>query len=440
MTLLYAVYLTITGLLFLIIFPYFLIYTLVTGRCADHLLERLGGISQKARKSISGRPRIWIHAVSLGEVKVAKPIIHVLKRDLPGCALIVSTTTAHGRKSARATFGPDIPVIYAPVDVRFCVHRALRTIRPDVMVFLETEIWPAWLYEARRMGIRTALINGRISIRSIDGYLRLRPFMKQVLRHIDAFSMILHQDARRIMAIGAPPGRVLVNGNAKYDGLAAQKDAQTAPDMRRLLNLRPKDRVLVAGSTRQGEEEILLKAYKDVLKRFSDTLLMIAPRHVERAVGICDQVRRYNLTCRLRTQIHIQDAPRTEQVVVMDTFGELFNLYSVATVVFCGASLVPLGGQNPLEPAAWGKAVLYGPSMEDFLDATEILRAADAAVCVSDARELSRTVIRLLSDPEALTAMGAHARDAVHKHQGAAAQQANVIQTLATPHPKRERH
>ncbi|MDZ7698392.1 MAG: 3-deoxy-D-manno-octulosonic acid transferase [Deltaproteobacteria bacterium] len=403
----------------------------VTGRYASHFLERLGRIPHDRRQALSGRPRIWIHAVSLGEVRVAGSLIDTLKQELPACRVILSTTTAHGREMAKEQLKEDVPVIYAPIDLIWCVRKALGTIRPDVMVFLETEIWPAWLFEARRMGIRTALINGRISIRSINGYLKIRSFIKQVLGHMDVFSMILEADARRIIAMGARADRVEVNGNAKYDRLISAVDGKLEEKNRLLLNLKPSDRVLVAGSTRQGEEEMILEAYRDILKHCPDTILILAPRHVERASAIHRMTTRQGFSCQLRSRIKKGQSHRMAQVVVLDTFGELFGMYSVASIVFLGASLVPLGGQNPLEPAVWGKPVLYGPSMEDFLDAKGILESADAGICISTPAEFSETVRRLFADDKMRTSMGERARAAVMQHRGAARQQAAVVMRLA---------
>ncbi len=431
MTLLYAVYLFVTTFLFLLLLPYLLLYIGVTGRYASHLPERFGFIHQRRLLPLTDRPRIWIHAVSLGEVRVAKAVIGALKKQMPVCSVIVSTTTPHGRSLAQELFPDDIPVIYAPVDWIFAVRNALARGNPDVMVFLETEIWPAWLFEARRKGIATAIVNGRVSVRSIDGYRTLRPLIRQVLANVDAFSMILEDDARRILSIGALPDRVVINGNAKYDRIASGADAHTEDKMRRVLGVRPSDRVLVAGSTRQGEEEMILDAYREICRRFPETILIIAPRHLERVPQICREISHRGLACQLRTRIGKEGAPRTAPVVVIDTFGELFSVYSVGTVVFCGASLVPLGGQNPLEPAVWGKAVVYGPSMEDFIDAKAILESENAGISVSGPEDLSETVIRLFADPEELQSMGARARHAVLRHRGAARDQAAVIARLA---------
>lgn len=430
MGLLYTLYTILTGVLFLFLLPFFLIYTGVTGRYRGHLKERLGFASLQALRRSGGGPRIWIHAVSLGEVTVAESIIGTLREIMPKCSVLVSTTTEHGRALAEERFKNDIPVVYAPVDFAGCVHAALCRVRPDVMVFLETEIWPAWLLEARRLGIRTALINGRISVRSIDGYRKLRPFFKEVLKKMDAFSMISQEDAARIRSMGAPPHRIEVNGNAKYEILARVPDPLMETEMRQTLALDASHRVIVAGSTRRGEEEIILDAYLKVLKSFPRTILIIVPRHIDRTGDIVKIVQSRGLTCQLRTDIGEGKAERTEKVIIINTFGELFKIYSVATLVFCGASLAPLGGQNPLEPAVWGKAVLYGPSMEDFLDAKDLLESAGAGIPVSSPDELIEKILWLFDHPEEAKGLGERAREAVLRNRGAASRHARVIAGL----------
>jgi 3-deoxy-D-manno-octulosonic-acid transferase len=433
MGLLYTIYIILTGGLFLFLLPFFLIYTGITGRYRRHLKERLGLVPVQALRRMGTGPRIWIHAVSLGEVKAAESIIGELRHIMPSCAILVSTTTEHGRNLAEERLGGGIPVVYAPIDVIGCVRSALCRVRPDVVIFLETEIWPAWLLTARRMGIRTGLINGRISVRSIDGYVRLRPFFQRVLRNVDAFSMISEEDAARIRLMGALPHRVEVNGNAKYDILAQVPDPRLEKEMRQSLNLETSERVLVAGSTRQGEEGIILDAFVKALEAFPETILIIVPRHIDRTGDIVKMVHRRGLTCQLRTEIGQGRARRTEKVLIINTFGELFNIYSVATIVFCGASLTPLGGQNPLEPAIWGKAVMYGPSMEDFLDATDLLESAGAGVPVSSPEELGEKILWLLGHPEASKAYGERAREAVLANRGAALKHANLIAGLIDP-------
>jgi len=430
MGVLYGIYVGLTGAVFLLAFPLLLVYIGITGRYCRHFKERLGLISPGTLHYLSHRPRIWIHAVSLGEVRVAESIIKALRKIMPGCSILVSTTTEHGRALAEERFKHDVPVVYAPVDVIGCVRSALCRIRPDVMVFLETEIWPAWITESRRLGIRTALINGRISVRSIDGYRRLLSFFKEVLKGVDAFSMITKEDAARIRSMGAPPYRIEVNGNAKYDILAQVPDPRLESEMRWALALDASHRVIVAGSTRQGEEEIILDAYLRAIASFPETVLIIVPRHIGRTGDILKMVHRRRLPCQLRTEIGEGKAGRTEKVIIINTFGELFSVYSVATVVFCGASLVPLGGQNPLEPAVWGKPVLYGPSMEDFLDARDLLESAGAGIPVSGPDELIEKILWLFDHPEETKVLGQRAREAVLRNRGAAERHAQVIAGL----------
>ena len=430
MSILYWVYMVFTSGLFLFSLPFVLLYTRLTGRYSDHLRERLGFIPFGAVQRLTGRPRIWIHAVSLGEVKVAGSIIGALREIMPSCSIIISGMTEHGRNLARETFGEEIPVIYAPIDFVGSVRKALSLLRPDAMIFLETEIWPAWLFEARRMGIKTALVNGRISVRSIDGYLKLLPFFKEVLKNLDLFSMILEEDAVRIRSMGADPLKIEINGNAKYDLFTTIPDPGIEMKMRQTLNLHTSERIIVAGSTRQGEEEMILDAYVEALGEFPDTLLIIVPRHIDRTSEIGAMISDRGLKYQLRTEIGEGKGKRTEKIIIINTFGELFKVYSVGTIVFCGASLVPLGGQNPLEPAVWGKAVLYGPSMEDFLDAKDLLERAGASVPVSTLEELGEKILWLLGHPEESMGFGNRARKAVLKNQGAAERHAKAIERL----------
>ena len=430
MGILYGAYTLLTSSVFLFCLPPFWIYTRLRGRYRDNLKERLGLLPPKLAQTLSGSPRIWIHAVSLGEVKVATSIIKALRQTLPGCSVMVSTTTKHGREFAMETFGQDIPVVYAPIDFIGSVRKALSRVRPDVLVFLETEIWPAWLREARRMGIKTALVNGRISVRSIGGYLKFRHFFREVLRNVDAFSMILEEDGARIRAMGADPKRIQINGNAKYDLLASLADPSVETEMRQILNLEATQPVFVAGSTRGGEEDMVLDAFEKIVREFPDTVLIIAPRHIERVPEIGSLVERRGFRYQLRSELGGDKAKRTEPVVIINTFGELFKIYSIGTVVFCGASLVPLGGQNPLEPAVWGKAVFYGPSMENFLDAKTLLEEAGAGISVSSPEMLAERAIWFLRHPDALKNYGARAKQAVIKNQHAAEKHAKVIAGL----------
>lgn len=430
MNILYGVYTLLTSSLLISCLPPFWLYTRISGRHGENLKERLGCVPRGTGRRLTGSPRIWIHAVSLGEVRVADCIIRALEHMLPGCSILVSTTTAHGRKLARESFGGDIPVVYAPVDFIGSVRKAILRVNPHVLVFLETEIWPAWLTEARRMGIKTALVNGRISTRSIGSYLRFRPFFRQVLKKVDAFSMIREDDGSRLVALGADPSKISINGNAKYDLLKSIADPGLEGEMRSLLSLGDLDPVIVAGSTREKEEALVLDAYQIILEEFPNAILIVAPRHIERSGEIASLLRGRGYRYQFRSELDGSGTRRVEQIVIVDTFGELFKLYSVGTIVFCGASLVALGGQNPMEAAVWGKPVFYGPSMEDFLDAKALLEKVGAGVTVASPQMFAEKAIWFLRHPDALKTYGARAYEAVVTHHNASERHARVITGL----------
>jgi 3-deoxy-D-manno-octulosonic-acid transferase len=430
MNIAYRAYRFLSTGLFLALFPLFRLYSRITGRYYENLNQRIGIFPDEIVKGMCGSPRIWIHAASVGEVNAAIAIIESLVSLMPDCAIILSTTTDHGQALARDRLGEKGTCIYAPVDFIGAVRRALGAVRPDVLACVETEIWPNWLVEARRAGIKTAVVNGRISIRSIKGYLKVRPLMKETLKFIDAFSMIGEADALRIRMMGASRDRIAVNGNAKYDLLLRQADASLKTEIQKLYSINADTPVFVAGSTRNPEEKIILDVYQKIRRSVPDTLLIVAPRHVERAHSIADLVQERGLSYQFRTELDGKDAFRKASVVIVDTIGELKTIYSFATIVFCGGSMVPLGGQNILEAAVWGKPVLYGPSMEDFLDAKDLLDKAGGGIEVKDGPDLAEKAIYYLTHPHEARVVGESARRAVVAHQGAAAKHAAVIYQL----------
>ncbi len=426
-----VLYGALSGALFTLVFPALWGYGRLSGRIRSGLPERLGRPASDALRRLGPRPRVWFHAASLGEVRVGAAIIRALRVREPRLSILVSVMTEHGRRLARRVLDPDIPVVFAPLDFPPAVHRALKLVQPDVLVFLETEIWPNWAFEARRMGIRTALINGRISRSSFGRYRKIRIFLRSVLKGFDSFSMSTQEDADRIRTLGAVSRKIAVHGSAKYDLLTSDADPQLACGVRRLLALGAEQPVLVAGSTRKGEEHSVLRAFERIRQARPDALLIIAPRHVERTAAVASQVRARGLDCQLKTQLE-RGRPRSAPVVILNTFGELFHFYSVASLVFCGGSLVPLGGQNPLEPAAWLKPVLFGPHMENFLDAKRALEAAGGGFQIRNGAELAERALWLLADDQELKKRGAQAHRALLMCQGASQAHARSIADLLT--------
>jgi len=423
-------YTVLTGGIFLLFSPPFLLYIMLSGRYKRHLKERLGFYPFPERGKSTGRPTIWIHAASLGEVRVASSIIKAVESIRPGCLFLITTFTEHGRDLAKSLAGKNVRVSFAPLDFLPFVRRALKRVSPELLLFAETEIWPAWIFEAKKMGIKTALINGRISKRSAKSYLALRPLFGPLLKGINAFSMISEHDASRIKAVGAPREKIRVLGNAKYDLMGTLTNASKKDEIRKTLGLKENQIILIAGSTRTGEEELILGAYKEITARFPDTVLIIAPRHLERVPQITSLIKSKGYACRFRKEVEGILSNGKEKVVIINTFGELFDIYSVGTIVFCGASLVPKGGQNPLEPAAWCKMPFYGPYMDDFSDAKDILETAGAGIEVSGPEMLAERAIWFLSNREELALRGKKARQAVLKNHGASVRQAKFILEL----------
>jgi 3-deoxy-D-manno-octulosonic-acid transferase len=419
----YAAYAAIGSVAFIPSAPFLWLYSRLNRRFAKGWKQRLGFLPYGL--SAIEAP-IWFHASSLGELRVADSIMSRVRKLRPESPMILSVNTDYGFESAR-TQDQDTLVVYAPFDVLFSVRKALSIAEPRLMVFLETEIWPAWIVEARRKGIHCALVNGRISSGSFRRYRKAAPLFREVLRCVDAFSMISETDRSRILAMGADPGKVEVHGNAKHDLLVRQANPSVAAEMRRLLDLRASDTVFVAGSTREGEEEKVIEVFSRVRKEFPETILVIAPRHIARRPSIENMLRRRNLVYQLRSRLRERGGRRTAPVLILDTFGELFKVYSVGTINFCGASLVPKGGQNPMEAAVWGKAVFYGPFMDDFMEARALLERVGGGILVKDAVDFSEKAIALLRQRDSLAFLGKQARSAVLESRNAAERHAAVI-------------
>ena len=389
--------------------------------------HRLGIYPKELCKNMSGNPKIWLHAVSVGEVGVAAAIGNVLLQRWPDCHLMISTTREQGYARACALLGDRATCFFAPLDLVGATQKALRSFQPDVLALLETEIWPNLIVGARRLGARTAIVNGRLSVRSIRLYLKIRSLMQYTLSHIDAFSMISQDDALRMKSLGAPAERLTINGNAKFDNLGSVKDSDTRQWVEKLLALNTGIPVIVAGSTRYPEEQLVLDAYVKIRQRFAECLLVIAPLHIERADQVSQWIAARGLAFQRRTELENSRRERTAPVVILDTIGELSMIYHVADVVFCGGSLVPKGGQNLLEPAICGKPVLYGPSMEDFADARDLIQRAGGGITIYDAETLSAKALDWLSNPHWAKSAGMAARRAILPHRGAAGKHADVI-------------
>lgn len=416
-------YRVLTSCLFCLVFPPVMLIRFL-GMKNEEISQRVGLYGTGLSETKNRVTRIWIHAASVGEVKVAENILRELTATAPDLEIVISTTTRTGQALAREKFGTSVTCVLAPLDFSFCIKQALDRFQPDMVVFVETEIWPNWLYISAKKKVPAVFVNGRISHRSIRKYLIMKPLFAPLLAQVKGFSMISRDDAGRICRMGAPENRVVVNGNAKFDGPDTGADTCKS-DPYHLMNLKQGCPVFVAGCTRPSEEEKILDVYDKVRENFPDLLLIIAPRHVERTGRIEQLITAKGYPYQLRTDLDKQE--RTSPVVIIDTIGELQDIYSIADVVFCGGSLAPFGGHNILEPAAWGKPVLYGPYMDDFRDAAALLENAGGGSQVDNVDALLRKVLFLLSSPDKAREMGRAAKDAVISNKGAAGKHAEVI-------------
>lgn len=405
----------LTGILFLVGFPFLILYNLSQGRYSQHLVERLGRYPLHLRPDDdlpNARP-LWIHAVSVGEVKAAIALTRKIKEQLPDVPILLSTTTPAGRETAEKLLGNEIPVIYYPLDFFLCVKRALKFFRPRAFIALETELWPNFLFQAHHRGSTLLLVNGRISQRSFRRYFKFRRLFGPLLQNFRMLLVRHEDDARFFLALGAKADRVQVLGNIKFDGLLDQAREKVKIKIQKRIRFSENRPVIVAGSTRGGEEAMLLDLFKRVKTSFPELTLILAPRHLNRVAEIESLLKKQGLPYRLYSQKAPSSEKTKDRVIVVDQIGDLFALYSLATLVFCGASLVPKGGQNILEPAAWGKLVFYGPHMEDFKDARHLLERAGAGVMVRDTEDLIRQIHYYLDHPEEREKRGEAGRQAL---------------------------
>ncbi len=435
----YFIYSLLTGLAALLLLPYWLVQGLRRGKYLSNLGERLGFSFPALDHLPAQRPRaIWIHAVSVGETLSGVMLARRLKEAYPDRPLIVSTTTITGQALARERMPFADAVIYFPLDWTFCVRRALRAVQPSIVLILETEIWPNFLREAHRQKASVVFVSGRVSDRSFARFQYyckvfgafLRPFFRDALSHAESFLMQSEKDAERIRILGAPPGRVQVSGNLKYD-LELPAATPIAEWLETEAKRRGRSPIIVAGSVVATEEPHALIAFGTLQGEYPNALLVLAPRKPERFAAAAEFIEESHRKFIRRSQLSVPgpstpasmngDAviPDDVTVLLLDTIGELASLYRIADGVFVGGSLVPSGGHNILEPAAFGKVSLFGDSMENFAEIASRFVAAGAAIQVSSPEDVGVEWIHLLRNPEKMRQMGETARNLVEVSRGA---------------------
>lgn len=400
------------------------------------LAPRFGCVDQAFLASLGGRRPIWIHAVSVGETIAVKPLIAGIRSRYPGVPIVVSNMTETGRSVARGIKEVD-GCLYFPFDYRFATRRLLQQVNPQLIVVAETEIWPNFFRSARTLGIPAIIVNGRISDRSYGRYRRFRRFFRPVLADIAALCMQSDEDARRVTAIGADGAKVFVTRNLKFDIPACNISENRLMEMRAAYALDPACSVITAGSTHPGEEALVLDAFDAIGRSGHGALLVLVPRHPERAGEVAALLTERRLTFQRRSQL-TADSPAVTAggVLLVDTIGELMNLYTAADIVFVGGSLVPVGGHNLLEPASLGRPVLFGEYLSNFREIAAQVLDYGAGFRVSGAEELATVCSALLADQARRNFMGENGRRLLREQGGATALNLAVVDQFlrVTPH------
>jgi 3-deoxy-D-manno-octulosonic-acid transferase len=410
----YLLYSALLLVLLVVASPYWVYEMVRHGKYKRGLLQRLGLVPPHFRNA--GRKSIWVHAVSVGEVLAVSELVQRLASNFPDHRLVISTTTDTGQKLAASRFGAR-NVFYFPLDFTFANRCWVRNLNPDLVVVAETEFWPNFLRVAKQNGSRVAIVNARISDRSLPGYRRWRNLLRRILGGVDLFLAQSTEDAQRLIDIGAPAERVSVSGNLKYD-IPPAPSPVIVQELRAGSEQSGAGPVLVCGSTLDGEESLLLDAFAAVLAKFPHAVMLLAPRHPQRFDEVAELLSKTGIPFSCRSTW--KGEPLSGSVLLLDTIGELASLYALADIAFVGGSLVSRGGHNIIEPAQYGAAIIVGPHTENFRDIVGLFQSR-GAVKVSDAENLTRDILALLANDAERHALGGRAAETLNSQRGATA-------------------
>jgi 3-deoxy-D-manno-octulosonic-acid transferase len=425
-----AIYNFCFTLFFLLAAPYYFMRMKRRGNWQPGFFERFGRFSTKVKQAITNRHVLWMHAVSVGEVNVCTQLIRALEPRMPNLKIVVSTTTTTGMAELQRRLPSHISKIYYPIDMRRFTSRALSSIRPEAIVLVEAEIWPNFIWRAQDQGIPTFLVNARLSDRSYRGYKRFGLLFRPLFASLAGVGAQNETDADRLRKLGCRPEAIHVVGSLKFD--AAKLDERRSldvPAMLRQLGVPSDAPVLVGGSTHAGEEAVLADIFVRLRARFPDLFLVVVPRHFERSKEVGRALRDRGIKFSYRSEItpNFHVAPGECQCLLLNTTGELKFFYEHATVIFVGKSLTAQGGQNPIEPGALAKAMVFGPNMQNFEPIARTLTEQDGAVQVRDAAELERALSELLADAPRREQLGRNALKVVRENLGAIERTVDMI-------------
>ncbi|PJA80262.1 MAG: hypothetical protein CO149_01205 [Nitrospirae bacterium CG_4_9_14_3_um_filter_51_5] len=426
-------YYVIYNVLLVLAFPIVIGLLLTKKRSQRGLWCRLGAIPAELRNL--QKPIIWIHAVSLGEVATIVPLLQAMKERYPQWPLVVSTVTETGREVVINRLEGVAVHCYAPVDFWWAVDRYIRILQPHLFILVESEFWPNLLKRLQRHQVPICLVNGRISSRSFVRYRWVAGMMKRVLSCLDLALMQSVHDAERIGQLGVKPDSIHVTGNMKFDqGLEQRPSADAHASLRSIFTQNSAEVLIVAGSTHPQEEECLLDAYREVIVQHPQAVLVMAPRHIERASKLEQVIRQYGFPCvrrsRLGPDVGDQSAHHGPRVILLDTRGELPFVYREGCVTFVGGTLVPVGGHNLLEPAQWGRPVVFGPYVDHCRDIAGLLLEAGGGIQIQNQDDLASQLIRLITHSSEAEDMGRRALEMVQTHRGVIARNLQWIDQL----------
>lgn len=391
---------------------------------AGYGAKLLGLVPESPR---DGRPCVWLHAVSVGEVNLLATTLGELKARRPEWRLVISTTTSTGYALAVKKYGAEHTVFYCPLDFTWAVRRAMQRVRPDLLVLAELELWPNLITAAKRAGAKVAIINGRLGEKSYRGYGRGKWLVGRILQQVDLVAAQDEATLARFLDLGAKPQAAVVTGSLKYDGAETNRENPRTASLRTLAQFKPQDVVWLAGSTQAPEEEIAIDIFTRLAPQFPQLRLVLVPRHVERFDEVASQLAACGFAWRRRTELPIATPP---QIILVDTIGELGAWWGTAHIGFVGGSFGDRGGQNMIEPAAYGVATCFGPNTWNFRDIVSVLLSAQGAEVVEAAPALEAFVRRCLDNPVFAAELGARAQALVRTQLGATRRTVDLLEQL----------
>lgn len=402
--------------------------------------DRFGKISRKS----PDKKCVWLHAVSVGEVNAARTLINELKNKLHDFEIVISTTTDTGFARANALFGKDLQVFYFPFDFSCTMHRAFRNIQPAICLLMELEVWPNLVQIAHQLNIPVVVVNGRISDRSFSRYLKIKPIAKRIFQKVDLVLAQTDQYAQRFKEIGSPANQVVVTGSLKYDTAQITDKVEGADLLAAQLKITTSENLWVAGATGNNEEKIILDVYRNLKQQFPNLRLAIVPRKPERFDEVAQLIEQTGFELIRYSQVknHTIEKTNTERratsdesrIILGDTMGDLRKFYSLATTIFVGRSLVPMGGSDMMEAAALGKCTIFGPHAFNFQQTVDALLAGQGAIMVKNQQDLLQTMHKCLSEPVFADTIARNGQEVIRKNQGATHRTIKAIIELLNAH------